>query len=262
MNARSSAQPLLRAESLSVAFGGVAAVSDLSFEVGAGEIVGLVGPNGAGKTTCFNMLTGFCRPTTGRVDFDGRDITRSKPHVVARLGLVRTFQKTNVLKALSVFENVLAGHYWAARQSLFDTFFPRPRVAQAENAARDSAAAIIERIGLAGRRDAPAYLLSCGELRLLEVAVAVAAKPVLLMLDEPAAGLNSHEAAAFGLVLKGLVGPHVRSVLLVEHNMSLVMAVSDRVIVMNQGRKLAEGAPAEVIANPAVVEAYLGRAAA
>ncbi len=260
MNATVAKEALLSVSSLSKVFGGITAVSDLSFEIGSGEIVGLVGPNGAGKTTCFNMITGFYPPTTGRVDFEGNDITNHAPYTIARMGLVRSFQKTNVMKSLSVFENVLTGHYMSARQSLFDTFFPGRHVRKAESDAQESAASIIEMIGLNARIDAPAYLLSCGELRLLEVAVAVAAKPTLLMLDEPAAGLNSHEAGAFGEVLKKLVGSHIKSLLLVEHNMSLVMGVSDRVIVMNFGKKLAEGTPGEVLSNQDVVEAYLGKA--
>ena len=254
--------PLLSARGLSKTFGGIKAVKDISFDVMPGEIVGLIGPNGAGKTTCFNLITGFYTPSAGTVSFRGQDVTGEKPFAIARKGIVRSFQKTNILKSLTVFENVLAGHYLQARQSLLDTFFPRAHVWKTERAVRASAAEIVDIMGLGKRINAPAYLLSCGELRLLEVAVALAANPTVLMLDEPAAGLNSQEALAFGAILKKLRQTKVESILIVEHNMGLVMNISDRLVVMNFGEKLAEGTPADILANRDVVEAYLGRARA
>ena len=251
---------MLEVEGLSKRFGGLAALSEVNLSIEAGEIVSLIGPNGAGKTTCLNLITGFYKPSAGRVHYCERDITGCAPHAIAQRGLVRTFQKTNVLRGLSVFGNVLTARYRQGETSLLRTFFTQG--GKRERELRDEAAALIETVGLASRMNAAADSLSCGELRLLEVAVALGASPRLLMLDEPAAGLNTHEAEQLGQVLKRLMNTHLESMLLVEHNMALVMAVSDRIVVLDFGRKIAEGTPAEIRVNPAVVAAYLGKPAA
>lgn len=251
---------MLEVEGLSKRFGGLAALSEVNLSMKAGEIVSLIGPNGAGKTTCLNLITGFYKPSAGRVHYCERDITGYAPHAIAQRGLVRTFQKTNVLRGLSVFGNVLTARYRRGETSLLRTFFTSG--SRRERELRDEAAALIETVGLGGRMNAAADSLSCGELRLLEVAVALGAGPRLLMLDEPAAGLNTHEAEQLGQVLRRLMNTHLESMLLVEHNMALVMAISDRIVVLDFGRKIAEGTPAEIRVNPAVVAAYLGKPAA
>jgi branched-chain amino acid transport system ATP-binding protein len=249
---------MLEVRDVRKSFGGIHAIADVSFDVRRGEIVSLIGPNGAGKTTCFNVISGFLRPNAGSVRFEAEEVTGQSPHRIARRGVVRSFQKTNILKNLTVFENVLAAHHVHGTTSLLRTFFPTRAVRESERRLRDSAAEIVALIGLESRMNAEAGALTCGELRLLEVAIGLGAKPRLLMLDEPAAGLNTEEAQRLGQVLRTLVGPRIEALLLVDHNMALIMSVSDRVVVMNFGRKLAEGTPAEIRDNPAVIEAYLG----
>lgn len=253
---------MLELSGVSKRFGGLSALSDIAFKVGAGEIVSLIGPNGAGKTTCLNMITGFYRPTAGRVTYQGADITGRAPYAIAQAGLIRTFQKTNVLKGLTVFGNVLTARHRHGDTSLLRALFPGQAQRKRERQLRDEAAAIIEKVGLGDRMNTEADSLSCGELRLLELAVALGAGPQLLMLDEPAAGLNTEEADQLGGVLRKLIGDGVEALLLIEHNMALVMEVSDRIVVLNFGRKIAEGTPDQIRDNSDVIEAYLGKPAA
>jgi branched-chain amino acid transport system ATP-binding protein len=254
--------PMLEVSNISKRFGGLSALSDITFGVGAGEIVSLIGPNGAGKTTCLNLITGFYRPSAGSVVYRNADITGRPPYAIAQAGLIRTFQKTNVLKGLTVFGNVLTSRHRHGETSLLRTLFPGSSQRKCERQLRDEAAAIVEKVGLGGRMNAEADSLSCGELRLLELAVALGAGPQLLMLDEPAAGLNTEEAHQLGDVLRKLVGDGIEALLLIEHNMALVMEVSNRIVVLNFGRKIAEGTPDQIRNNVDVVEAYLGKPAA
>jgi branched-chain amino acid transport system ATP-binding protein len=249
---------MLEVSNISKRFGGLLALSDITFAVGSGEIVSLIGPNGAGKTTCLNLITGFFKPSAGRVLYRNADITARAPYAIAQTGLIRTFQKTNVLKGLTVFGNVLTARHRHGETSLLRTLFPGQAQRSRERQLRDEAASIIEKVGLRDRMNAEADSLSCGELRLLELAVALGAGPQLLMLDEPAAGLNTEEAHQLGAVLKTLIGNGVEAILLVEHNMALVMEVSHRIVVLNFGRKIAEGRPDEIRNNAGVIEAYLG----
>ncbi|TFL15398.1 ABC transporter ATP-binding protein [Pusillimonas caeni] len=252
---------MLEVKDLSKSFGGIHAVQNIDFTVPTGRIVSLIGPNGAGKTTCFNLITGFYQPSRGHVLWDGADVTASKPYDMAQRGVIRTFQKTNVLRGMSAFENVVHAHYLRDRTPLWRTFWREPGSRRVQAEIDESASTLLDLVGLGKRKDVGAGSLSCGELRLLEVAVALGAKPRLLMLDEPAAGLNTREAEELGGLLRRLPGEWVESLLLVEHNMHLVMQVSDHVVVMNFGKKLASGTPAQIQANEEVLEAYMGKAA-
>src|ERR1700722_13231587 len=200
---------MLEVSNISKRFGGLLALSDITFGVGSGEIVSLIGPNGAGKTTCLNLITGFFKPSAGSVLYRNHDITGRAPYTIAQTGLIRTFQKTNVLKGLTVFGNVLTARHRHGETSLLGTLFPGQAQRIRERQVRDEAAAIVEQVGLGDRMNVEADSLSCGELRLLELAVALGAGPQLLMLDEPAAGLNTEEAHQLGVLLKTLIGNSV-----------------------------------------------------
>jgi branched-chain amino acid transport system ATP-binding protein len=237
--------PLLELRTVTKLFGGLVAVRDLSFEIHRGEILGLIGPNGAGKSTTFNLIGGFFPPTTGDVLFEGRRITGSGPQVVARLGIVRTFQHGSVFRDLTVRENILVGATTAERH-------PSAREARV----RDMAATF----GLERRLGALARTLPNGHQRLLSIAIGLAARPILLCLDEPLAGLNSAETQEVLDVIARIRADLDVTVLLVEHNVGAVMRICDRIVVLNFGQKLTEGLPKEVRENERVIDAYLGRA--
>ncbi len=252
-------EPLLAVEHLSLSFGGVKAVDELSFSVNEGDILSVIGPNGAGKTSAFNCITGFYRPTGGKVLLSGDDITRLRPSAVAARGVSRTFQNLRLFDDLSVLDNVRAGTHLRTQQNAFDALLHTPRYRRSELQATEESHKWLDFVGLRGERTGQARNLPYGEQRRVEIARALARGPRLLLLDEPGAGLNHGEKVDL-LDLLRRIGRLGIALVLIEHDMGLVMQVSDRIVVLNFGKEIAEGSAAEVRANPAVVEAYLGRA--
>ncbi len=253
-----NAETVLSVEHVTVHFGGLVAIADMTFSVRAGEIVGLIGPNGAGKTTAFNVITGFLRPTKGEVRYRSTSLNGLKPHEIARLGLVRTFQRTSVFQDTSVFQNVLTGLHCRGRSALWDTLLRTPREKQSEQELHDDAHDILCFVGLEHRAAESAGTLPYGEQRLLGVALALAVKPSMLLLDEPVSGMNPSETARF-IELVQKIGASGVTILLVEHDMPMVMKVCHRIVVLNYGRIIAEGSPTEIQNNPEVIQAYLGQ---
>jgi branched-chain amino acid transport system ATP-binding protein len=248
---------MLEVSNLGVEFGGVIALADVSFVVRPGTITSLIGPNGAGKTTAFNAITGYLRPSRGRVSWHGAPLAGRRPCEIARDGVVRTFQKTSVFPALSVLDNVRTGLHLRAHARLGSILLGARHVRQEEARLVDAAREILAFVGLERRRDELAGALPYGEQRLLELAIALAARPQLLLLDEPAAGMNGAERDRLITLIRRVRDQQV-TVLLVEHDMRLVMGISETVIVLNHGRVIAEGPPAEIRAHPEVIRAYLG----
>ena len=251
------AESALEVEAVTVRFGGLAALQDFSMRLAAGEILALIGPNGAGKTTAFNVVTGFQTPTAGRVTHRGVDVTRLSPHRICRLGIVRMFQKTSVFPESTVRDNVITACHRLGRASFWSIVAGTPATRREEARLGERADALLAFTGLAERAAERARNLSYGEQRLLGLAIALAPEPTVLMLDEPAAGLNPTETQRV-MALIGQIRARGISVLLVEHDMKMVMGISDRIVVLNHGQKIVEGAPAEIQRHPEVIRAYLG----
>ncbi|CDH23818.1 high-affinity branched-chain amino acid ABC transporter ATP-binding protein LivG [Xenorhabdus bovienii] len=255
-----NATPLLQVSGLTMRFGGLLAVDNVELALNQGEIVSLIGPNGAGKTTIFNCLTGFYRPTCGMIKLREKHLEGLSGQEIARLGVIRTFQHVRLFREMTVIENLLVAQHRFLKNSIFAGLLKTPAFRRAEAGALNSAAIWLERVGLLPLANRQAGNLAYGQQRRLEIARCMVTRPEILMLDEPAAGLNPKETEALDALIVELRTQYQVAILLIEHDMKLVMGISDRIYVVNQGAPLAQGRPEEIRHNPEVIKAYLGEA--
>ena len=247
----------IKLEGLTKKFGGLTAVDEVDFEIEKGKITAIIGPNGAGKSTFFNLISGFHRPTSGTITFEGKDITKAPPHIVARLGIARTFQTTHLFDQSSVIDNVIVGHRLRTQSKLFDAILRTKREKREEKEAYEKAIEVLDFVGLANFASSPVSTISQESKKRVAIALALATDPKVIFLDEPAAGINPDETDGLAELMKKIVKSGI-TVCTIEHKMQMIMGLADNIMVLNHGAKIAQGTPEEIKTNPTVIEAYLG----